>query len=87
MTQTIQVERPDIFVTSNDWKNENGDFRCFLLETNTLKGDLICIDNAKEAISGLYIIDKRSYDYEARRNNINYLVCITLYLKPYILKY
>ena len=89
MTQTVQIERPNIFVTCNDWKNENGDFRCFLLETNTdapLKGDLICIGNAKEAISGLYIIDKRSYDFEAGRNNIKNLVCITLYLKPYILK-
>ena len=89
MTQTIQVERPDIFVTSNDWKNENGDFRCFLLETGAeapLKGDLICIDNAKEAISGLYIIDKRSFEYEAGQDNINYFVSITFYLKPYILK-
>ena len=53
MTQTIQVERPDIFVTSNDWKNENGDFRCFLLETGAeapLKGDLICIENAPQSM-------------------------------------
>ena len=89
MIKTVQLQRPNIFVTCTDWKNENGDFRCFLLETNTeapLKGDLISIDNTKEAISGLYIIDKRSYDFEAGRNNIKNLVCITLYLKPYILK-
>ena len=90
MIKTVQLQRPNIFVTCTDWKNENGDFRCFLLETTTespLKGDLISIDNAKEAISGLYIVDKRSYEYEAGQSQINHLDCITLYLKPYILKY
>jgi len=89
MTQTIQVERPDIFVTSNDWKTEDGYYRCFALENNTdapLEGDLISIDNDKEAISGQYIIDKRSFEYEAGQDNINYFVSITFYLKPYILK-